>query len=92
MKPMNLNIDNSKNNNNLNSKTTYIKLDKKLQDIESWNKPLEFARGKFIVVCEGDDWFESNHLSLAHEVLTKNHEVGMYVVNLISLLIFIYIK
>jgi len=66
-------------NNNLNSKTKYIKLDKKLQNIASWNKPLEFANGSYIVVCEGDDWFESSHLSLAHKVLTKNHEVGMYI-------------
>jgi len=66
-------------NDNLNSKTKYIKLDKKLQDIASWNKPLEFANGSYIVVCEGDDWFESNHLSLAHKVLTTNHEVGMYI-------------
>lgn len=68
-----------KNNKNLSSKTKYIELDEKLQDIASWNKPLEFATGKFVVVCEGDDWFESNHLSLAHEVLTKNHDVGIYV-------------
>tara|TARA_B100000787_G_C16158485_1_gene280170 strand:+ start:261 stop:1241 length:981 start_codon:yes stop_codon:yes gene_type:complete len=66
-------------NKSLNIKTTYIKLEKKLQDIASWNKPLEFATGKYIVVCEGDDWFESSHLSIAHKVLTKNHEVGMYV-------------
>ena len=68
-----------KNNINFNSKTTFIKSDKKLQDIASWNKPLEIARGKFIVVCEGDDWFESNHLSLAHKVLNSNHGVGMYI-------------
>jgi len=64
---------------NLNLKTTYIRLEEKLQDIASWNKPIEFAIGSYIVVCEGDDWFESNHLSLAHNFLTENHDIGMYV-------------
>ena len=64
---------------NLSLKTTYIRLEEKLQDIASWNKPLEFANGSYIVVCEGDDWFESNHLRLAHKVLIANHEIGMYI-------------
>ena len=64
---------------NLSLKTTYIRLEEKLQDIASWNKPLEFAVGSYIVVCEGDDWFEKNHLSFAYKILTVNHEVGMYI-------------
>ena len=68
-----------KQNNELRIKTTYIRLDKKLKDIASWNKPLEFANGRYIVVCEGDDWFEPNHLSLAYDILSSNNNIGMYI-------------
>jgi glycosyltransferase involved in cell wall biosynthesis len=68
-----------KQNNVLRLKTTYIRLDKKLKDIASWNKPLEFAHGRYVVVCEGDDWFEPNHLSLAYDILSSNNNIGMYI-------------
>ena len=68
-----------KQNNELSIKTTYIRLDDKLKDIASWNKPLEFANGRYVVVCEGDDWFETNHLSLAYDILSSNNNIGMYI-------------
>ena len=30
--------------------------------IERWNLPLKYATGEYIVVIEGDDWFEKNIL------------------------------
>ncbi len=68
-----------RNDKVLNGKTTYIKLETRLADISSWNKPLEFANGKYIVVCEGDDWFEADHLDLAYDILSVNNDIGMYI-------------
>ena len=59
----------------VNYKTT----ERKLSDIESWNAPLAHARGKYIVVCEGDDWFAPDHLEMASRVLTEDKNVGLYV-------------
>jgi len=68
-----------RNDKVLNGKTTYIKLETRLADISSWNKPLEFSNGKYIVVCEGDDWFENDHLDLAYDILSVNNDIGMYI-------------
>ena len=54
------------------------KSDKTIPDIASWNVPLKHARGRFIAICEGDDYFTSNHLKTA-EALLNNEGVGLYV-------------
>ena len=72
-------LDYLKNDKVLNGKTTYIKLETRLADISSWNKPLEFSSGKYIVPCEGDDWFEVDHLELAYDILSTNSDIGMYI-------------
>jgi glycosyltransferase involved in cell wall biosynthesis len=67
------------NNYELSKKTRYVHLSERLPDISAWNRPLKFCKGKYIVVCEGDDWFDSNHLAVAAEVLNLNKDLGLYV-------------
>jgi glycosyltransferase involved in cell wall biosynthesis len=47
--------------------------------MSGWNSPLFFAKGKYIVICEGDDYFNQSHLENAKRVLIKNANVGLYV-------------
>ena len=57
----------------------YVMTDKKLSDIESWNAPIKLAKGRYVVVCEGDDWFAPDHLEKAAQVLGENKNIGLYV-------------
>jgi len=47
--------------------------------MSGWNSPLFFAKGKYIAICEGDDYFSQSHLENAKRVLSKNANVGVYV-------------
>jgi glycosyltransferase involved in cell wall biosynthesis len=51
---------------------------KKKNEIEGWNAPIHFASGEFIIVCEGDDYFNPEHFERAKEILQKNSTVGIY--------------
>jgi glycosyltransferase involved in cell wall biosynthesis len=51
----------------------------RVNDIASWNAPLREAVGRYIVVCEGDDWFSSNHLSLMAEIIETHPDIGVIV-------------
>ena len=56
------------------------KVDKKIQNkLDCWNKPLNYASGKYIAVLEADDEFHKDHLMLAHKVLSKEENIGLYV-------------
>lgn len=57
----------------------YSTTDRKLSDIESWNAPIKFAKGRYVVMCEGDDWFAPDHLENAARVLGANGNIGLYV-------------
>ena len=46
--------------------------------LENWNKPIQFASGKYIAYLEGDDSYLENHLSYAKEVLTNKKNIGLY--------------
>lgn len=66
----------------------YPSLDKKFifeshkrTEIEEWNTPILVARGKYIAVCEGDDYFAEEHLGIAKKYLTENANVGLYEVS-----------
>lgn len=52
---------------------------KKHNEIEGWNSPIKFATGKFIAICEGDDYYSIDHLSAAKKVLSLMENVGLYV-------------
>jgi glycosyltransferase involved in cell wall biosynthesis len=47
-------------------------------EIARWNLPLEHCTGKYIVVLEGDDWFDCDYLLQAYKVL-KVGNIGIYV-------------
>lgn len=47
--------------------------------LECWNKPLNYASGRFIAVLEGDDEFLNDHLLLAHDILSNEENIGLYV-------------
>lgn len=49
-----------------------------LGGVLNWNGPLKFVKGKYIVVLEGDDCFQPDHLKKAHEVLSKTPSIGIY--------------
>lgn len=49
-----------------------------LGGVLNWNSPLKFAKGKYIAVLEGDDFFQPDHLKKAHEVLSKTPTIGIY--------------
>jgi glycosyltransferase involved in cell wall biosynthesis len=55
-----------------------IKEPKKINEIEGWNAPIHFASGEFIIVCEGDDYFNPEHFERAKEILQQNPTVGIY--------------
>lgn len=50
-----------------------------VKEIESWNIPLIYATGQYIVICEGDDWFETDHLLKASNILKNYNDIGIYV-------------
>jgi glycosyltransferase involved in cell wall biosynthesis len=56
-----------------------IKQSYKQNEIDGWNSPLEFARGEYVAICEGDDIFRSDHLQSAYELLITNSNIGLYV-------------
>jgi len=47
-------------------------------EMERWNLPLKYATGKYVVVIEGDDWFERKYLETAYEKIIT-HRPGVYV-------------
>lgn len=62
------------------SKKVTFKVNKKrVPDIESWNNPVRLAKGKYIVVLEGDDWFSSTHLSELFKIIQKYPSIGLIV-------------
>jgi glycosyltransferase involved in cell wall biosynthesis len=59
--------------------TKFVKEDKKTNEITGWNSPLRLATGKFIAICEGDDYYRYDHLEQAQLLLQKYPNVGIYV-------------
>jgi glycosyltransferase involved in cell wall biosynthesis len=60
-------------------KVKYIVGRERLADIASWNAPLKHTTGKYVVVCEGDDWFDEQYLEKAYDYLSVNDSVGIFV-------------
>jgi len=48
-------------------------------EIVGWNRPLKVAQGRFIAICEGDDYFLPTHLAEAKKTLQTTQDVGIYV-------------
>ena len=48
-------------------------------ELQNWNKPLEYATGRYIAILEGDDQFLENHLLEAKNFLDREDGVGLYI-------------
>jgi glycosyltransferase involved in cell wall biosynthesis len=59
--------------------TQFIKEDRKSSEISGWNSPLRFAKGRYIAICEGDDYYRNDHLELAKNLLQEYPSAGIYV-------------
>ncbi len=59
--------------------TLFILEDRKSNEISGWNSPLRYAKGKYIAICEGDDYFRFDHLDQAKKLLQQNPQAGIYV-------------
>ena len=57
----------------------FLKKNKIENEIERWNTPISYAKGKYIVNIEGDDWIENNYLNIAQQNLINNINIGLYV-------------
>lgn len=53
--------------------------EKKENEIAGWNSPIKKAKGKFIAICEGDDYYSPNHLQDAYNIISKINNVGLYI-------------
>jgi len=53
-------------------------IDKAYHSIEEWNDPLEYGRGKYCGILEGDDKFEPRHLELAYQEINAHDNIGIY--------------
>jgi hypothetical protein len=60
------------------SKFNIHEIDKIYHEIEEWNDPLEFAKGTYVGVLEGDDKFENNHLENVFNNIIENTNIGIY--------------
>ncbi len=52
---------------------------KKNNQIQSWNSPIIKAVGKYIAICEGDDYYHPDHLKDAKIILNSINNVGLYI-------------
>jgi glycosyltransferase involved in cell wall biosynthesis len=63
-----------------NLKYSLFRNEKTISMINNWNKPLEYANGKYIAFLHHDDAFDPGHLEEAHNILIKNEQIGIYAV------------
>ncbi len=60
----------------------FVREERKSNPIAGWNRPLSFAQGIFIAICEGDDYYEPDHLFQAKKILEQLPIAGLYVSDL----------
>jgi glycosyltransferase involved in cell wall biosynthesis len=48
--------------------------------VRNWNRPIEYANGKYIATLHHDDSFKPSHLENAHMILSKDQNIGLYAV------------
>lgn len=56
-----------------------FKEDRKTNDITGWNSPILKASGKYIAICEGDDYYHRDHLSDAKNILDMYPNTTLYI-------------
>ena len=59
----------------------YKFINKNFHYCDDWNDPIKLAKGKFIVMLEGDDKFNYNHLSNAKNKIISNSRIIFYATN-----------
>ena len=68
------------NNDNLSIK--YFNHEKNLGMIKNWMFCIEQCKGKYIAICEGDDyWIDENKLQKQVDFLEQNHDYGLVFTN-----------
>ena len=65
--------------NEFAKRVTFIQNKTRVRDIESWNSPIRLAKGKYIVVCEGDDFFLDDHLEKIQSIIYNFPNIGIIV-------------
>ena len=50
----------------------------KIENVEDWNEPLKYSKGKYTLMLEGDDYIKSNFLMDAWNIISKNDNIGIY--------------
>lgn len=60
----------------------FVREERKSNPIAGWNRPLSFAQGLYIAICEGDDYYEPDHLFQAKKILEQLPIAGLYVSDL----------
>lgn len=56
----------------------YIQLNYTPKGTEDWNDPLKYAKGRYIAMLEGDDYWLSDHLMNAYRAISNNSNIGVY--------------
>jgi glycosyltransferase involved in cell wall biosynthesis len=67
------------NNKNIDFKYYVENIESNYINAEDWNDPILKSNGLYISMLEGDDFFESNHLKIAYEILSKNNNINLFV-------------
>lgn len=49
-----------------------------LNGVKAWNEALRLAKGKYVLMLEGDDRLKEEHLNHAYECLLYNQDVGVW--------------
>lgn len=60
----------------------FVREERKSNAIAGWNRPLSFAQGNYVAICEGDDYYEPDHLFQAKRILEHLPIAGLYVSDL----------
>ena len=68
--------------NNENISIKYFNHEKNLSVIKNWMFCIEQCEGKYIAICEGDDyWIDENKLQKQTDFLEQNHDYGLVFTN-----------
>jgi glycosyltransferase involved in cell wall biosynthesis len=57
----------------------FIQEGTKKNEIQGWNSPLKYASGRFVAICEGDDFYHPQHLADARNILKDRDDIGIYI-------------
>lgn len=67
--------------NRPNLNVRYYKNERNLGQIANWNRLLELAKGKYVVMCHDDDWVEKTILKASEPYLGRDHGIAFQIKN-----------